>query len=435
METLYLDYAPKGVKFYYVYKALTHPEYERYVTPFTHDERLMHVAEAKRRLQSQVPWLCDTISNDLRHAVGTAPNAEFVFDPDGKVLVARVWSEPNQLRKDLEELVGPVANPTRVEDLDMERIPPPEPVATGVLPKLQVPARLRPLVIEPDLSRAEEIPFYAKLRAEAEPEVLEKGSGKLYLGFHLDPLYEVHWNNEVAPVSFDIRTPEGVEVTPSAGKAPEVEVQADSDPREFLLEIKASDRSKPLELTVRYFACDNANTFCIPVTQSYAVHLKPDPYGGRALGRRGGGGAGRPGQMIERLMEGDRNGDGVLSLEELPERMRPRFSDLDESHDGVLDREELEKGVQRRRLMQGAGGPGDGFNMVDRMMRRDEDGDGKLSKGEVPPRMAERFDRMDSNQDGFLDQDELQAAADRMRRNMGSPGQGRPPRQDRPPGQ
>ena len=58
-------------------------------------------------------------------------------------------------------------------------------------------ARQRPLAIEPDLSQVEEIPFYAKLRAEAEPEVLEKGSGKLYLGFHLDPLYEVHWNNEV----------------------------------------------------------------------------------------------------------------------------------------------------------------------------------------------------------------------------------------------
>ena len=144
METIYLDYAPKGVKFFYVYKALAHPEYERYVTPFTQDERLMHVAEAKRRLQSQVPWLCDTISNDLRHAVGTAPNAEFVLDPQGKVLVARVWSEPDALRKDLEQLVGPVANPTRVEDLDIERIPPPEPVATGVLPKLQVPGSAPP---------------------------------------------------------------------------------------------------------------------------------------------------------------------------------------------------------------------------------------------------------------------------------------------------
>ncbi len=423
METIYLDYAPKGVKFFYVYKALAHPEYERYVTPFTQDERLMHVAEAKRRLQSQVPWLCDTISNDLRHAVGTAPNAEFVLDPQGKVLVARVWSEPDALRKDLEQLVGPVANPTRVEDLDIERIPPPEPVATGVLPKLQVPARLRPLVIAPDLSRAEEIPFYAKLRAEAEPEVFEKGNGKLYLGFHLDPLYKVHWNNEVAPVSFEIRTPEGVDVTPAAGKAPDVEAKADSDPREFLLDVKASDRSKPLELTVRYFACDNANTFCIPVTQSYALHLKPDPDGGSAVGRRGGAGRrGNPGQMIERLMEGDQNGDGLLSLEELPERMRPRFTDLDRNNDAVLDSEELQQGLQRRRPGQGGGGPG-GFNMADRMMRRDQDGDGKLSREEVPPGMTGRFDRMDSNQDGFLDQDELQAAAGRMRRNMGPPRQ------------
>ena len=375
METIYLDYAPKGVKFYYVYKALAHPEYERYVTPFTHEERLMHVAEAKRRLKSQVPWLCDTISNDLRHAVGTAPNAEFILDPDGKVLVARVWSEPDQLRKDLEEIIGPIDNPTREEDLDLERIPPPEPVATGVVEKLQVPARMRPLVIEPDLTLVEEIPFYAKLRAEAAAGILEKGTGKLYLGFHLDPLYEVHWNNEVAPVSFDIRAPEGVEVTPSAGKAPEVEAKADSDPREFLLDVTASDRSKPLDLTVRYFACDNANTFCVPVTQSYAVHLKPDPDGGSAMGRRPGAAEGR----------------------------------------------------QRRRPGPGAGRPGGGFNMADRMMRRDQDGDGKLSKEEVPPRMAERFDQMDSNQDGFLDQDELQAAARRMRRNMGPPGQGRPP--------
>ena len=373
METIYLDYAPKGVKFYYVYKALAHPEYERYLTPFTQEERLMHVAEAKRRLQSQIPWLSDTISNDLRHAVGTAANAEFILGPDGKVLVARVWSDPDQLRKDLEEMVGPVENPTREEDLDMERIPPPEPVATGVLERLQVPGRMRPLIIEPDLSQVEEIPYYAKLRAEADPGVLEEGTGKLYLGFHLDPLYAVHWNNEVAPVSFDIRPPEGVEVTPSSGKAPEVEAKADSDPREFLLDVKASDRSKPLDLTVRYFACDNANTFCVPVTQGYALYLKPDPDGGSAVGRGRGGAEGR----------------------------------------------------QRRGPGAGPGGPG-GRNMADRMMGRDQDGDGKLSKEEVPPRMAERFDQMDSNQDGFLDPDELQAAAGRMRRNTGPP-EGRPP--------
>ena len=214
-----------------------------------------------------------------------------------------------------------------------------------------------------------------------------------------------------------------------------VKARADADQREFLLDVTASDRSKPLALTVRYFACDNANTFCIPVTQSYAVHLKPDPDGGTAAGRRQGGGGGRPGQMIERLMEGDDNGDGVLTPKELPERMRPRFSELDESDDGILDREELEKAVQRRRPTPGAGGPGGSFNMADMMLRRDQDGDGKLSKEEVPPRMAERFDQMDSNQDGSLDRNALQSAAGRMRRSMGSPQQGRPRGRGRPPGQ
>jgi len=30
-----MDYAPKGVKFYYMYKALAHPELDGYVNPFT----------------------------------------------------------------------------------------------------------------------------------------------------------------------------------------------------------------------------------------------------------------------------------------------------------------------------------------------------------------------------------------------------------------
>ena len=47
----------------------------------------------------------------------------------------------------------------------------------------------------------------------------------------------------------------------------------------------------------------------------------------------------------------------------------------------------------------------------------DADGDGHLSKDEVPERMQERmFSRMDANGDGFLDEDELEAMAQRMGR-------------------
>ena len=57
MEALYRDYEPRGVRFLYVYKALAHPELNGYVRPVTLEERLMHVAEAKRALGTEIVWL------------------------------------------------------------------------------------------------------------------------------------------------------------------------------------------------------------------------------------------------------------------------------------------------------------------------------------------------------------------------------------------
>ena len=108
METIERDYAAKGVKFYYIYKALAHPETNGYVTPFNLKERLMHVAEAKRTLGSRFSWICDSMDNDLKHALGDRPNSEFVVDPKGEIVVSRSWSSPNELREDLANLVGEV---------------------------------------------------------------------------------------------------------------------------------------------------------------------------------------------------------------------------------------------------------------------------------------------------------------------------------------
>ena len=70
--------------------------------------------------------------------------------------------------------------------------------------------------------------------------------------------------------------------------AAEIEEKADADPREFLLDLRAGeeDREAPLELSVRYFACDDANTFCIPVDQKYTIYLERDRDGGSVM-RRG----------------------------------------------------------------------------------------------------------------------------------------------------
>jgi multidrug resistance efflux pump len=72
--------------------------------------------------------------------------------------------------------------------------------------------------------------------------------------------------------------------------------------------------------------------------------------GGPAQGR-GGGRGGDPGQMIERM---DKNKDGKLALDELPEQLKGRLSSADTNGDGFLDTAEITAGFAR---MGGGGGP------------------------------------------------------------------------------
>ena len=355
METIERDYSPKGVQFFYVYKALAHPQLDNYVAPFTLEERLLHVKEAERRLGSRIPWLSDGIENDFMAKLGRAPNPEFVISPEGKVLVRRTWSDPAALRNDLAELVGAVDPPTRVSDLGMKTQPPPPTVAKGVVPRIQR-SQMMPISITPDLSSV--IPYYAKLRAEVEPQLARSGKGKLYLGFFLDPLYKVHWNNEVPAASFELKLPDGVKADPASAVSPKVEAKADADPREFLVDIEGLERGASLELSFKYFACDDANTFCIPVTQNYELIFERDGFAGSVINRRRGragssyrGRAGRPGSgpnsVAQRLRRLDKNGDGRLSKEELPNQIQRRFETLDSNADGYLDQKELEAMASR----------------------------------------------------------------------------------------
>jgi hypothetical protein len=304
------------------------------------------------------------MDNDLKHALGDRPNSEFIVDPKGEIVASRGWSSPSDLRKDLAKLLGDVAEPTQIADLDMKKMPPPKQAQTGIVERVQLPGQMSPLKITPIESKT---PHYAKLRAES-------GSGKIYLGFFLDPLYKVHWNNKAPALKFSIESPAAVQVSPDSGDGPKVDVDADADPREFLIDVTGRSND-PLKVVVKYFACDDAETFCVPVTQEYLVSFERDRDGGSRRTPRGRGGVargpgGRPGggppssrmaEMMGRLpilVALDTDRDGTLSAKELDAAPRS-LRKADRNRDGEISGEEMRPrwGGPGGRTSLRAGGP------------------------------------------------------------------------------
>lgn len=123
--------------------------------------------------------------------------------------------------------------------------------------------------------------------------------------------------------------------------------------------------------------------------------------------------AGNIDAMLQRMMSQDRDGDQKLDREELPEGLRPMLEQGDRNSDGKLDQEEL-RTVLRSRMPQGNPDP---TQFAAQMFRRgDINQDGKLTGDEIPPFLRERLEALDTNRDGGLDQQEMQAGMGPMRR-------------------
>lgn len=332
---MYRDYRSKDVQFFYVYKSVQHPEINNFVSAFTIDERLRHVAEAKKRLGTQIPWICDSMSNDVKHAFGSPPNGEFVLDPEGKIVRKRFWSDPAVLRADLVELIGPVERITSVSDLPTKFTVRPNKIASGVVPRLSLPRGLGALKLKPDLTQQD--PYFAKLRVEATRPALQKGEGKLYLGLYLDPLYNVHWNNRAGRVAVSVSGPEGVTITPVSLQSAEVKEDADVDPRQFLVDIAGAKAEQELTISVTYTVCDDRETFCKTLQQNYTVVLERDRDAGS-----------RPGifmpQMFANVRQHDKNHDGDVTKDELPPGQKTLFiGHMDYNGNETIENAEIEQ--------------------------------------------------------------------------------------------
>ncbi len=327
--------------------------------PLTLDERLLHLREAQRKLDTRWTWICDGMDNALKHAFGDRPNGEYIIDPEGIFVRSREWSSEEKLREDLVALVGPVEKVTTITDLGRgETIVAAKPaVAQGLVPRVPLPEGAQAVRV---MAEESDHPYYVKLRAEATPGLLRSGSGTLHLGFHLDPIHHVHWNNLAKPLAFTFADSES-KIEPSNGVAPRIEAEADADPREFLVEITAAKPGDTVRLTVNYFACSDTEGWCKAVTQEFRITLTPDRDAGkvRAVNTRGGplrpgngrgpqGNAARP-NPTEMLERADRDGDGRISRAEAPERMAGRFIAMDADKDGFLDSKEIAAYLARMR--------------------------------------------------------------------------------------
>jgi len=338
LEAVQRDYGPTGVRFFFIYKTLAHPELAGgYVQPFTNEERQMQARHAALQFGTKIPWIVDDIDNRLKHAMGDRPNSQFLIGPDGTIIRKRAWSNPQQVRKDLEELVGPSKQITKVEDLNLKiQEPMAGAAARGVVPRLKRP-QMMAIKTTPDVA-GNKLAFFAKLRAEADPELLKEGTGMLYLGFHLDPFLNAHWNNLLDPLTVTIESPDGVQLEQPKLTAVKPEAVSDADPREFLIKVESWSADQPVRLVVTYAACVGEET-CHIVRQEYTIERIRDPNGGGARGE--GAGYWKAEEFARQMMKGDRDRDRRLKKEELVGLVSPHFDALDVNHDGFLELEEL----------------------------------------------------------------------------------------------
>jgi Ca2+-binding EF-hand superfamily protein len=158
------------------------------------------------------------------------------------------------------------------------------------------------------------------------------------------------------------------------------------------------------------------------------------------MGGMPGGQFGDPQQMVDRIMQSDKNGDGKLTAEEIPGPMAQQMiQNGDKDGDNALSRDELMQGMKEMqdRMRNWQGGPG-GFQgapgayqwgpgstaggqnqMIGQMMLWDRNHDNKVETSEAPA----AFHAADADNNGVIDPREMrlfiERNGDRLRGALG----------------
>jgi len=121
------------------------------------------------------------------------------------------------------------------------------------------------------------------------------------------------------------------------------------------------------------------------------------------MGPRGDG----PGLMFQRA---DKDNSGSVTLEEFAAMSPLSFTDADADGDGNINADELAAQMEREMLRRRA------VRMIERF---DADNDGQVSQAEFDNRRKQMFARMDVDESGAIEEDEMRGAHERFREGRG----------------
>ncbi|MEP3481702.1 MAG: hypothetical protein ABJZ55_20835 [Fuerstiella sp.] len=313
VEAASVDYSPKGVRFFYVYQSLRHPELGGYVQAQNMSERFLQVAEAEKLMGTKVPWLADSLDDVFRVAMKTNSNSVFLISPEGEIVYGADRMNGDGLRQALLKHVGEAETTTAVADLNLPRMERYRNENSATDLQVERPEGLKILAITP--AKPDET-YYVKLRVEAEPELLETGSGRLFLGFYPDPIHDAHWNNLTPPMKYVLELPDGITADQPEASAAKGPGDSDTEPRQFWVNIKSDSKPSEIKLKLHYFGC--TPDLCKAMTHEYTIAFTEEDRNSRTFGfnrgsknqQRGRGGAAGPGGGRGNGPGGGRGGQG-----------------------------------------------------------------------------------------------------------------------------
>ena len=164
------------------------------------------------------------------------------------------------------------------------------------------------------------------------------------------------------------------------------------------------------------------SAFSLALFAALALQAQDGPPQGQGGFGRGPGRGGRGMSVAFSLLDG--NNDGMLDAKEI-DGAPAALAKLDKNGDGQITSDEARPAMPEGR---GRGGRGEGggqtdmaAEMVKTLMAFDANGDGKLSKSELPERFQGLFDRADANHDGFLTPEEIHTMAAAQAAPTGGP--------------